>query len=217
MFGGSGVVGRAALEACLRDEGVAEVVAVGRSPLGVAHPKLREVAHADFTGLEPIAGELAGADACFYCLGVSATGHSPEVYRRVTHDFPLAAARLLAPGNPALTFAYLSDAGADSSERGPAAWARVKGRTENELLAMDMRAYMFRPGHIRPADSAVTRSRAYRVGYGLLSRLYPLVPRYAPDRVTTAEALGRAMLAVVRLEGAGPRVLSARDVNRLGA
>lgn len=217
VFGASGAAGRGALLACLRDEGVGEVVSVGRGPLGVAHPGLREVAHSDFTRLEPIAGELAGADACFYCLGVSATGHSAEVYRRVSRDFPLAAARLLSAGRPDLAFCHLSAAGADSTEKGPVAWARVKGRAENELLAMDMRAYMFRPGRIRPADGEAARGRAHRAGRALTSRLTPLLPSRAPDRATTAEALGRAMLAAVRLEGAGPHVLSARDINRLGA
>jgi uncharacterized protein YbjT (DUF2867 family) len=214
VFGASGAAGRGALEASLRDEGVTEVVSVGRGPLGIAHPALREVAHSDFTRLEPVAGELAGADACFYCLGVSTTGHSAEVYRRVSVDFPLAAARLLSAGRPGLTFAHLSAAGADSTERGPVAWARVRGRAENELLAMDMRAYMFRPGRIRPAGGEPARGGASRAGLRLVSRL---LPGPAPDRVTTPEVLGRAMLAAVRLEGAGPHVLSARDINRLGA
>lgn len=217
VFGASGMVGHGALHACLRDEAVAEVVSVGRSPLGVGHPKLREVAHSDFTDLEPIAGELAGADACLYCLGVSTTGHSAEVYRRVSLDFPLAAARLLSAGNPELAFCYVSGAGTDSTEQGRVAWARIKGRTENELLAMDMRAYMFRPGYIRPVDGAVSRTPAYRVLYRLTSWLYPLMHRLWPDRVTTTEVLGRSMLAAVRLAGEGPHVLSTRDINRLGA
>lgn len=217
VFGASGMVGHGVLRACLLDDEVAEVVAVGRSRLGVEHPKLREVAHADFTDLSPIAGELAGADACFYCLGVSASGHSAEVYRRVSHDFPLAAARLMAADNPRLTFTYVSGAGTDSTEQGRVAWARVKGRTENELLAMDMRAYMFRPGWIRPMHGAVSRTRAYRTIYAVTSWLYPLANRLAPDRLTTTELLGRSMLAVVRLEGAGPHILSPQDINRLGA
>lgn len=217
VFGASGMVGHGALRAALLDDDVTEVVAVGRGPLGVAHPKLREVAHADFTDLTPIADQLAGADACFYCLGVSTSGHSPEVYRRVSYDFPLAAARLLAAGNPELTFTYVSGAGTDSTEQGRVAWARIKGRTENALLAMDMRAYMFRPGYIRPVDGAVSRTRLYRVAYRLTSWLYPLAHRLVPDRVTTTELLGRSMLAVVRLAGAGPHILSTRDINRLGA
>jgi uncharacterized protein YbjT (DUF2867 family) len=217
VFGASGMVGHGVLRACLLDDGVTEVVTVGRSPLGIEHPKLHEVAHSDFTDLAPVAAELAGADACFYCLGVSASGHSAEVYRRVSYDFPLAAARLLSADNPELTFTYVSGAGTDSTEQGRVAWARVKGATENALQAMDMRAYMFRPGWIRPMHGAVSRTRAYRVIYALTSWLYPLANRLAPDRLTTTEALGRSMLGVVRLEGAGPHVLSPQDINRLGA
>jgi uncharacterized protein YbjT (DUF2867 family) len=217
LFGASGMVGHGVLRACLLDDEVTEVVAVGRSPLGVAHPKLREVAHADFTDLSAIAGELAGARACFYCLGISAAGHSAEVYERVSFGFPLAAARLLAADDPELTFTYVSGEGTDSTEHGRVAWARIKGRTENALLAMDMRAYMFRPGYIRPMHGAVSSTRMYRVLYALTSWLAPLVQRIAPDRITTTELLGRSMLAVVRLEGAGPHILSTRDINRLGA
>lgn len=217
VFGASGMVGHGVLRACLLDDEVTEVVSVGRGPLGIAHPKLREVTHADFTDLSPVADELTGADACFYCLGVSTAGHSAEVYRRVSYDFPLTAARLLAADNPELTFTYVSGAGTDSTEQGRVDWARVKGRTENALLAMDMRAYMFRPGYIRPMHGAVSRTRTYRIIYRLTSWLYPLAHRLAPDRVTTTELLGRSMLGVVRLEGAGPHILSARDINRLGA
>ncbi|WUH89073.1 epimerase [Streptomyces sp. NBC_00433] len=217
VFGASGMVGHGVLRACLLDDEVAEVVTVGRGPLGIAHPKLREVAHADFTDLSAIAGELTGADACFYCLGVSTAGHTAEVYQRVSHDFPLAAARLMAAGNPELTFTYVSGAGTDSTEQGRVAWARVKGGTENALLAMDMRAYMFRPGWIRPMHGAVSRTRTYRVIYRLTSWLYPLAHRVAPDQVTTTEVLGRSMLGVVRLEGGGPHILSTADINRLGA
>ncbi|MFI0897620.1 epimerase [Streptomyces sp. NPDC020983] len=217
VFGASGTAGHGALRAALQDGGVTEVVSVGRGPLGTGHPKLREVAHSDFTDLAPVAAELDGADACFYCLGVSTTGHSAEVYRRVSFDFPLAAARLLSAGNPALTFTYVSGAGADRTEQGRVAWARVKGRTENALLAMDMRAYMFRPGRIRPGDGTVSGTPLHRAVHRLTSRLHPPAHRLVPDRVTTAGLLGRSMLAVVRLEGAGPHILSTRDINRLGA
>jgi uncharacterized protein YbjT (DUF2867 family) len=217
VFGASGTAGNGALRAALQDDGVTEVVSVGRGPLGAGHPKLREVTHSDFTDLVPVAAELAGADACFYCLGVSTTGHSAEVYRRVSFDFPLAAARLLSAGNPALTFTYVSGAGTDSTERGRVAWARVKGRTENTLLAMDMRAYMFRPGRIRPVGGAGSGTPLHGTVHRLTSWLPAPAHRLVEDRVTTAGLLGRSMLAVVRLEGAGPHILSTRDINRLGA
>ncbi|MFC4031134.1 NAD-dependent epimerase/dehydratase family protein [Streptomyces polygonati] len=217
VFGGSGMVGQGVLRACLEDPAVTEVVAVVRRPLGIGRPRLREVAHADFTDFSAVAGELSGADACFYCLGVSAAGRGEAEYERVTYDYALAAARTVAAGNPELTFTYVSGEGTDSSEGGRSAWARIKGRTENALLSMDMRAYMFRPGWIQPVHGETSRTRLYRVMYTLASWLYPLLRRVAARHVTTTEHLGRAMLAVVRLEGGGPHILHSPEINRLGS
>lgn len=215
LFGASGMVGQGVLRACLLDPEVTEVVAVVRRPLEHGDPKVREVVHDDFTDLSAVAGELRGADACFYCLGVSAAGRAPEEYERITYDYALAAAHAVA--QPELTFTYVSGEGTDSTERGRSAWARVKGRTENVLLSMDMRAYMFRPGWIQPVHGERSRTRWYRVTYALTSWLYPVLRRVVPGHVTTTEELGRAMLAVVRLAGGGPHVLRSPEINRLGA
>jgi uncharacterized protein YbjT (DUF2867 family) len=217
VFGASGMVGQGVLRACLADASVTEVVAVVRRPLRRSDPRLREVVHADFTDLSAVTGELSAADACFYCLGVSAAGRSEADYERVTYDYALAAARAVTAGNPELTFTYVSGEGTDSSERGRSAWARIKGRTENALLSMDMRAYMFRPGWIQPTHGETSRTRWYRVMYTLTSWLYPVLRRVAVRHVTTTELLGRAMLAVVRLDGGGPHILHSPEINRLGA
>lgn len=216
LFGASGMVGQGVLRECLHDADVTEVVAVARSPLERSDPKLRQVFHDDFTDFSAVAAELSGAAACFYCLGVSTAGHSPEDYTRITYDCTLAAARTVAAGNPGLTFTYVSGEGTDSTEAGRSGWARVKGRTENALLAMDMRAYMFRPGWIQPLHGERSRTGWYRTMYAAASWLYPVVRRVAPGHVTTTQALGRAMLAVVGLEGAGPHILHSPEINRLG-
>ncbi|MEW1862033.1 NAD(P)H-binding protein [Streptomyces sp. NBC_00669] len=216
LFGASGMVGQGVLRECLLDPDVTEVVAVARSPLKRADPKLRQVFHDDFTDFSAVAGELSGADACFYCLGVSAAGHSQQDYTRITYDCTLAAARTVAAGRPELTFTYVSGEGTDSTEQGRSGWALVKGRTENALLAMDMRAYMFRPGWIQPLHGERSRTGWYRVMYKATSWLYPVLRRVAPKHVTTTQALGRAMLAVARLDGQGPHVLHSPEINRLG-
>jgi uncharacterized protein YbjT (DUF2867 family) len=217
VFGASGMVGQGVLRACLLDPAVTEVVAVVRGPLGRADPRLRELTHTDFTDFTAVTDELAGADACFFCLGVSSAGRSESEYARVTYDYTLSAARTVAAGNPELTFVYVSGAGTDSTEHGRSAWARVKGRTENALLAMDMRAYMFRPGWIQPVHGETSRTRWYRLAYAMGSWLYPVLRRVASGHVTTTERLGRAMLAVVRLDGGGPHILHSPEINRLGA
>ncbi|MFF3563548.1 NAD(P)H-binding protein [Streptomyces sp. NPDC002574] len=217
LFGASGMVGQGVLRACLEDPGVTEVVAVVRRPLGRNAGKLRAVIHADFSDLTAIAAELAGADACFYCLGVSSAGRSAAEYETITYTYTLAAAEVVAAGNPRVTFVYVSGEGTDSTEQGRTSWARVKGRTENALLAMDMRAYAFRPGWIQPVHGETSGTRAYRLFYRLTSWLYPLLRRVTPRYVTSTEHLGRAMLATVRLEGAGPHVLHSRDITQLGS
>ncbi|MFE1958756.1 epimerase [Streptomyces sp. NPDC059479] len=217
IFGVSGMVGQGVLHACLRDERIRSVLVVVRTPLAVSHPKLREIVHSDFTDLTAIRDELVGLDACFFCLGVSSAGLSEAEYTRITYDYTLAAARAVYAENPALTFTYVSGEGTDSTEKGRSMWARVKGRTENELLAMPFHAYMFRPGYIQPRHGAVSRTATYRVLYRLTSWLYPVLRRVIPRHVTTTDHLGRAMIEVVGLAGTGPTVLYSPDINRLGA
>ncbi len=217
LFGASGMVGQGVLRACLEDPGVTEIIAVVRRPLGRDDRKLREVIHSDFTDLAPLAADLRGADACFYCLGVSAAGRSRSEYELITYTSTLEAARVVAAGNPRLTFVYVSGEGTDSSEQGRAYWARVKGRTENALLALDMRAYMFRPGWIQPVHGETSGTGWYRLVYRLTTPLYPLLRRVAPRYVTSTEQLGRAMIATTRLDGTGPHILSTRQISRLGA
>ncbi|WP_331772569.1 NAD(P)H-binding protein (plasmid) [Embleya sp. NBC_00888] len=216
LFGATGMVGQGVLRECLRDDRVTGVTAVVRAPLGTADPKLREIVHADFTDFSALAPEFETVDACFFCLGVSSVGKREDEYRRITHDYTLAAARAL-PANPALTFVYVSGEGTDSTERGRSMWARVKGRTENELLAMPFRAYMFRPGFIHASHGEMSRTPTYRRLYVVTSRLYPLLRRVAPKYVTTTENLGRAMLAVAARNGAGERILRSPDINRTAA
>lgn len=217
VFGASGMVGHGAVRACLLDEAVTEVLVVVRSPLPLDHPKLRQIIHTDFTDYTAVQDQLKDLDACFFCLGVSAVGRGEEEYTRVTYDYTLTAARALHAANPSLTFVYVSGEGTDSTGKSRQMWARVKGRTENALLAMPMHAYMFRPGYIQPVGGATSRTPVYRVVYRITAGLYPLLRRAFPRHVTTTDAVGQAMLAVTRLNGAGPTVLHNPDINRLVA
>jgi len=114
LFGASGMVGQGVLRECLLDPDVQSVLSIGRSASGQRHPKLRELVHRDFLNFSPIENELSGFDACFFCLGVSSLGMKEEDYRRVTYDFTMAAARVLARLNPGMTFVYVSGTGTDS-------------------------------------------------------------------------------------------------------
>ncbi|MER5885864.1 NAD(P)H-binding protein [Streptomyces sp. NPDC001941] len=217
VFGASGLVGHGALRACLLDDDVTEVLAVLRRPLPVSHPKLRQVVHEDFTDYSALQDRLTGLDACLFCLGTSSVGMDEAAYTRVTYDFALAAARALQAASPSLVFAYVSGAGTDPTGTSRQMWARVKGRTENELSALPLRTVMVRPGYIHPVGGAVPRSRALRALRPLTSALFPLLRRAFPGQVTTSDALGRAMLAAVRSGGTSGAVLDTPAINRLAA
>ncbi|MFJ1749322.1 epimerase [Streptomyces sp. NPDC088116] len=222
LFGATGMVGQGVLRECLRDGAVESVLVVGRTTVGVEHPKLREILHADLAGVMDRPGaeaEFSGYDACFFCLGVSSAGMAEEAYRRVTYDLTLTVARALSSWNRGLTFVYVSGQGTDTSERGRVAWARIKGKTENDLLALEMDAYMFRPGFIQPLHGITSRTRLYRVLYVVGAPLFPVLRRLVPDQVTTTERLGRAMIAVAGAPagggaGAASRVLGTKEINR---
>lgn len=196
VFGATGMVGQGVLRESLLAKDVTEVLTVGRRPTGVRHPKLRELTLTDFTDLAPIEGDLAGVDACFYCLGVSSVGMSEADYTRISYEFPLAAARTLKKLNPGVTFVYVSGAGTNA--RGRQMWQRVKARAEAEIIEMLPNGYAFRPGLIIPTHGATSKTRAFRVGYAVLAPVLSLIDRAAPSLSTSSDRLGRAMLRAAR-------------------
>ncbi|SEQ35732.1 NAD-dependent epimerase/dehydratase family protein [Lentzea albida] len=207
IFGASGMVGQGALCEALLDAEVDSVVTVGRSPSAATDPKLRHVVHADFGDLSAIAAELADADACFYCMGVTSAGLTEAEYTPVTHDYALEAARVVGG-----TYVYVSGEGADADSK--TMWARVKGRTENELLALDRPVFVVRPGFIQPLHGITSRTRIYRYLYSWSSWLFPVLRRVAPKMVTTTELLGRSMVALAKGAHAD-RVLRSDEINRV--
>lgn len=216
LFGATGMIGQGVLRECLLDPDVTDVLSVARRTTGEKNEKLREIIHDDFSNFAPIADELAGYDACLFCLGVSSAGMSEEEYTRVTYDAAVAAGRTLLAKNPALTFVFVSGMGTDSTEHGKTMWARVKGRTENALLSMPFKgAYMVRPAAIQPVHGERSRAIPTRVGYALFGWLFPVVKLAFPKYVTTTERVGRAMIHLAKYGGA-KRVLESADIDALG-
>lgn len=212
LFGATGMVGQAALRACLQAMDVSEVVAVVRTPNGQRHPKLRELQHDDLWHPQPLADRLAGFDACFFCIGRTSAGMDEAQYTHFTCDMTMAVAQMLAPGNPGMRFVYVSGAGADSSERGRVMWARVRGRTENALQRVGFRAaYAIRPGVIQPLHGIVSKTGSYRWFYRLAAPVLPLLQRWMPNTVLSTDVIGRALLALVRRGWPSP-ILEARDI-----
>jgi uncharacterized protein YbjT (DUF2867 family) len=215
LFGATGMVGQGVLRECLIDPAIDGVLAVGRRPLREQQPKLREIVHQDFTDYSAIESQLTGYDACFFCLGVSSIGMAEEQYRHLTYDITLAAAKTLARLNPQIVFVYVTGRGTDSTERGPLMWARVKGKTENDLLKLPFKAaYMFRPAGIQPLHGIRSKTAWVQAIYVSAAPLLSLLNRMAPQYMTTTEQVGRAMIKVAR-EGYPKAALESEDINRL--
>jgi len=215
LFGGTGMVGQGVLRECLLDDRVEHVLSVGRTALGREHDKLTELVRPDLFDLSEggdAAGQLAGYDACFFCLGVSSAGMAEDEYRRLTYDLTLSAARAVAAASPGLTFIYVSGQGTDSTERGRIRWARVKGATENALRELPMRNFAFRPGFIQPLHGITSKTPVYALAYRVSGPLLPVLRGLAPNAVTTTEVIGRAMIAVAE-HGYPKPVLETRDLN----
>ena len=215
LFGATGMVGQGVLRECLLDPVVERVLAVGRSPTGRRHAKLHEIQRDNFLDFADIESELTGYDACFFCLGVTALGLTEERYRQLTYDITMAAATTLARLNPGMVFTYVTGAGTDSTEQGRLMWARIKGKTENDLLKLPFRAaYMFRPAVIQPLHGIRSKTAWYQMVYDVAAPLLTWLHRLAPKYVTTTEQLGRAMIKVAR-DGYLKPVLENADINAI--
>jgi uncharacterized protein YbjT (DUF2867 family) len=215
IFGATGMVGQGVLRESLMDPGIERVLVVGRSATGLRNAKLDEIIHDDFLDYGRIEPQLSGYDACFFCLGVSSIGMSEERYRHLTYDVTMAAAGTLAKLNPGMTFNYVTGAGTDATEQGSRMWARIKGKTENDLQKLPFKAaYMFRPAGIQPLHGVRSKTAWVQAFYVATSPFLSVLRRLAPGIMTTTEQMGRAMIVVAR-RGYPKVVLESRDINSL--
>jgi uncharacterized protein YbjT (DUF2867 family) len=210
VTGATGMVGEGVLLACLGHPDVEQVLVINRKPGGVSHPKLHEIVHADFFNLAPIEQQLTGYNACFFCLGVSSVGMDEGQYRRITHDLTLNVGELLARENPEMTFCYVTGAGTDSSEQGRLAWARVKGATENALMRLFKRSYMFRPGFMRASPG----QKNLKISYKLFAWIYPIGRAIYPAGFCTLQEVGQAMINAAG-KGYSKQILNVKDIVEL--
>ncbi len=211
ITGATGMVGEGVLRECLLDPAVERVLVINRKPGGKSHPKLTEVIHTDFTNLSAIESQLRDYTTCFFCLGISSVGVTDDYYVRTTYDLTLSFAQIMARLNPDMTFCYVSGAGTDSTERGRIRWARVKGKTENDLLKLPFRsAYMFRPGFLKPTSDLKNVKSYYR----FINWLFPVIKAVYPNGGSTLAELGRAMIHVAG-RGYDKPVLEVPDIIKL--
>ncbi len=209
------MVGKGVLLECLDSSLVKKVTMVNRRPLDIVHPKISEIIIPDFQQLSGLKNSYEKFDACFYCMGISAMGISEQKYTAITYDITIDFANILVGANPNMTFCYVSGAGTDASSN--TMWARVKGRTEEDLLKMPFRnVYLFRPGYIQPLNGIKSQTSWYNTIYAISSPFYPLVKSLFPGLVTDTTKVGQAMIRVAT-SNMPNQYLTNRDINRLAA
>ncbi|PCH96251.1 MAG: epimerase [Bacteroidetes bacterium] len=214
ITGTTGMVGKGVLLECLDSPDVDKVLIVNRSTIGLEHPKLKEVLVNDFMDLTSIEAELAGYNACYFCLGVSAAGMSEENYTKLTYDLTLYFATTLLDLNSDMCFCYVSGVGTDTTETSSMMWARVKGKTENAILDLGFKdAYAFRPGMIEPKRGVRGKAAVANFFYAIMTPLFPLI-NLIPGALTDSAKIGQAMLNVT-LSGSEKKHLGAADINKL--
>ncbi|MCW3806785.1 epimerase [Plebeiibacterium marinum] len=190
ITGTTGMVGEGIMLECLKLSQITEVLSVSRKPIGIKHPKLREYIVSDFLALKENDTKLKGYDACFFCAGVSSVGISEEEYKRISYETTLHFAKCLNP-NSQMSFIYVSGGGTDSSEKGRMAWARIKGKTENDLMKLPFKqAFGYRIGFI-VATKEQTKVKKY---YRYISWLLPFIKLVMPNIVSTMQQVALSMI-----------------------
>jgi hypothetical protein len=208
ITGSTGMVGEGVLLECLHHPDVEEILVINRRPCNVTHPKLKEIVHIDFFNLLPIESRLSGYNACFFCAGVSSVGMKEPEYTKVTYELTMSFAQTLSRLNPEMVFCYVSGAGTDSSEMGRMMWARVKGKTENDLMELQFKSvYAFRPAFMKPVKGQKNVPGFYK--YVLW--LYPVLHLMFPNYFGTLSDVGLAMINCV-ISGPEKKVLEAKDI-----
>src|SRR5215469_7194266 len=191
VTGATGMVGEGVLHECLLHDDVEGVLVVGRRPCGVVHPKLKEVLTPDFFDLTAIKEQLQGYNACFFCLGVSSVRMKEPEYYKLTYTLTMNFANVLATQNTDMAFCYVSGRGTDSTEKGRMMWARVKGKTENDLAKLPFKkVYNFRPGIMKPTEGLKNTLKAYKY----LGWMMPAIELFFRSSVTTLKQVGIAMI-----------------------
>ena len=211
ITGVTGMVGEGVLHECLLSPEIEKILVVTRKPSGTIHPKLSEIILADFFNPSSIINALSGYDACFFCLGVSSVGMKKEDYEHMTYDLTMGFAKTVLQVNPGMQFCYISGASTDSTEKGRMHWARVKGKTENDLQKLGFsHVWLFRPAALKTTKGMKNTLPAYK----WFSWLFPLIETFSPNSISSLAQLGQAMIRVVT-RGYDKNILEVKDIKAI--
>lgn len=214
ITGATGMIGEGVLHECLQKDEVEEVLVITRKPSGYLHPKLTEIIHSNFFDISTLSHSLTGFNACYFCLGVTSLGKNEVDYNKLTYTLTLNFASTLATLNPTMTFCYISGAGTDSTEKGRTMWARIKGKTENDLMKLPFKqVYNFRPGGIIPF-LPLKPTQTYYKTYKYTKWILSLMKVFTPGYVISLKELAAAMVQV-SLTGYSTHIVEMKDIKVL--
>ena len=214
ITGATGMVGEGVLHECLQHDDIEKVLVITRNPCGYSHPKLTEIIHSNFLDFSALNDRLQGYNACYFCLGVTSLGKSEAEYTKLTYTLTMNFAKTLAALNPDMTFCYISGAGTDISEKGRTMWARVKGKTENDLMKLPFKqVYNFRPAGILPF-LPLKPSQTFYKSFKYLGWLLHVMKVIAPNYIVELRDLAAAMINA-SLIGYSKNILEVKDIKIL--
>jgi len=214
ITGATGMVGEGVLYECLQHADVEKVLVITRNTCGYSHPKLTEIIHSNLSDISSLSDRLTGYNACYFCLGVTSLGKNEAEYAKLTYTLTMNFATTLATLNPDMTFCYISGAGTDSSEKGRTMWARVKGKTENDLMKLSFKqVYNFRPAGIIPFLPLKPSQTFYKT-YKYVGWLLWVMKVITPNYVIGLKDLAAAMINS-SITGYPKNILEVKDIKIL--
>ncbi|MFZ7261176.1 hypothetical protein [Avibacterium avium] len=211
IVGSSGMVGQGVLNACLQANDVKRITLLIRKPQTISQDqdKIEQIVLPDLMQFNAQHPQLAELDACFFCAGVSSLGMNETDYRKMTYDLTLHIANILASVRPHLYFIYISGKGADSTSN--TMWAKVRGETENALLALPLKTTIFRPAFIMAEKGIQSKTALYALMYQVMRPIVSAINTIIPLNLLTTAGIGNAMLNTVR-HGSPKAILESQDI-----
>lgn len=210
LTGATGMVGEGILQECIKNSNVEKITIINRKPSGYYHPKIEEIIINKLNDVFKIQEKISTHNTCFFCAGISSIGLNEEEYTEATYDLTLNFAKSLANINPQMTFCYVSGASTDSTENGNQMWARVKGKTENDLMKLPLKVYNFRPAFMKPSKGAKNVKGAFKI----INAIYPVLRIFNPTYFLKLEEVGKAMINATII-GYPKQVLEVKDISIL--
>jgi uncharacterized protein YbjT (DUF2867 family) len=211
VTGATGLVGAEVVRQAILDNAITEITALVRKPLEFQHPKVKTILHENFLDYTTLTEEFKRYDACLWCLGISQSQVNKEQYVNITYNYAVEAAKAMLKANPTIHFIFLSGMGADSMEKSKTLFARIKGKTENELLKMPFKKFhIVRPGGIQPIHKNKNTSLLNKI----MIPIFPIFKLLMPGSVITSVELAKVMLHIAK-NGAPKQLMENLDLQAI--